>query len=205
MLIDDMRRMGGARRPHRSPRSGVRRVRAPFGAGAAAGDDTRHRRAERHGDGGRGRRGGGLRAGRDLAAWLGLVPAADDHRRQGPARRHHQARQRLPAHAAHPRRPGGAAGAQPQRDAARGLAAGPVARAHPTSSWWRWRQSSPGSPGRCCAAAPTTTAAPAQRRSARNGRRRRAAQGESAGGGSRWPDSRTASWKPGSKYGAATP
>ena len=37
---------------------------------------------------------------RDLAAWLGLVPRQMTDRRQGPARRHHQARQRLSAHAA---------------------------------------------------------------------------------------------------------
>jgi transposase len=66
---------------------------------------------------------------RDLAAWLGLVPRQMTW--QGPARRDHQARQRLSAHVADPRRPSGAAGAQPWRDPAQRLAPGP-ARARPS-------------------------------------------------------------------------
>ena len=116
-------RMGRDRRPNRRARPGVRRDGAKLGAGAAAGDDPRHRRAQRHGADGGGRRGGRLL---ESARPRGLArpgAAADLHRRQGPARRHHQTWQRLSADAADPRRPGSVAGARPQRYAARRLVA----------------------------------------------------------------------------------
>ncbi len=59
---------------------------------------------------------------RDLAARFGLVPRQMTTGSKA-TRRHHQAWQRLPAHALDPRRPGSAARAQPRRDRDRRLAA----------------------------------------------------------------------------------
>jgi transposase len=60
--------------------------------------------------------------GRDLAAWLGLVPPGD-HGRQAASARYQQAWQRLPAQAADPRRAGSNADTRGERDTPGRLAA----------------------------------------------------------------------------------
>jgi len=69
---------------------------------------------------------GSFRRGRDLGAWLGLVPKAAHHRRQAEAARHQQARQQVSSNALHSWRQGRAADARQKRDTARGLAAWPA-------------------------------------------------------------------------------
>jgi hypothetical protein len=63
------------------------------------------------------------RVGRDLAAWLGLVPRQGDDRGQAPATRHHQTRQQIFAQDADPKRSRSLANLEPrQRDSVRGCA-----------------------------------------------------------------------------------
>jgi hypothetical protein len=101
---------------------------------------------------------------RDLAAWLGLVPrqttTGGRARLGGITKRGNVYLRTLLIHGACAALPGLSRGETPLGAWLRGLLAQPGTR---TWSWWRWRRSSRGSPGRCCAAAPTM---PARRPSA---------------------------------------
>ena len=146
-----------------------------------------------------------LRRGRDLAAWLGLVPRQSDHRRQAEAARDHQARQQIPAQAADPRRPGGAAVARPnaRRRSAAGCAACWRGRTATPSSW-RWRASWRGSSGRCCAPRPRFAAREPRRHRTRSAARRSPDVAAVRGlrvVEARWPDSRPASRQPTAQNG----
>ena len=145
--------------------------------------------------------------GRDLAAWLGLVPRQIDHRRQATPAGDQQTRQQVSSQAADPWRASGAAPPGRAGYAARSLGARDcLAAPIRTSPSWRSPTSWRGSPGRCCDAENRLppTGRP-RRHSCRLLGAQRRAERPAIGcerWKARWPDSRPASWKPGSKNGA---
>ena len=125
-LVEDMRAQWAELDRRIEAFDDERRVRAGGAdrrGGAALGDRARHRRAERDRTRGGGRRWRELRprARPCRLAWPRAAPS--DHGRKAAPARHQQARQRLPAQAADPRRALGLALACGQRDAARRVAA----------------------------------------------------------------------------------
>ena len=181
-------------------------MRAQFGAGAAAGDDPRHRRPDATAMVAAVGEAEGFAHGRDLAAWLGPVPrqmtTGGKARLGGITKRGNSYLRTLLIHGARAALPGLSRSDTPLGAWLRGL----TARAHVNVAVvalaaklariaWAVLRSGADYDRRSAGTAVQDKGTAA---------RLRAAQGVCKWW-TRWPDSRTAPWKPGSKCGAATP